>query len=727
MVPVSIVADPLSLLLCVALAAGDEPPSNVRKAALLRTIADELDASVAPFLGGGHVKAAEAKLAEATARGAAPALFQATLGLGDAHLAAGQIDAAIGDDQDALDLTKKSGDPKAWMLAAKKAALAWMRLGEQQNCVTHHNQDSCLFPLAGGALHTDQRGSEQAIRFFEAILRVEPGDLGSIWLLNVAHMTLGTWPDRVAPQWRLPARAFASERQLPRMFDVAPKLGLNTVDLSGGSIMDDFDGDGWLEIVTSSMGAREPLRFFHRQPDGSYVDQAAERGLSGQIGGLQIAHFDANNDGRLDLLVPRGAWLGDFGRIPNSLLIQQADGTFVDRTLEAGVEIAMPGQVAVTADIDLDGDLDLFLGHEQNGGSGPTAYPCHLFRNRGDATFDDITAEAGVANLRFCKGAAFGDYDRDGLPDLYVSNLHDMNRLYHNEGGGRFRDVALEEGVIDPQDSFACWFFDANNDGWQDLFVASYEQHDRPAQVCAFYKNGTTGFDTQRYYENDGHGHFHDATRERHLDRVAFTMGSGFGDIDNDGFQDLYLGTGDPEFSSLWPNLMLHNDRGLRFEDVTTATGTGHLQKGHGVSFGDYDNDGDQDLFVQMGGAQAADRFADVLFENPGHGHHWITVRLRGRESNRFGVGARIAATIEEGGTTRDVFHFVGAVSSFGGNSLQAEMGLGDATRIVALEVEWPRTKTTQRFEQVALDRVFVVDEGKATLEIVEVAKPPAK
>jgi hypothetical protein len=211
-------------------------------------------------------------------------------------------------------------------------------------------------------------------------------------------------------------------------------------------------------------------------------------------------------------------------------------------------------------------------------------------------------------------------------------------------------------------------------------------------------------------------------------------MGCGFGDVDNDGFQDVYLATGDPSLGSLWPNLLLRNDEGRRFEDVTTATGTGHLQKGHGVSFGDYDNDGDQDLFVQTGGAVADDGFRDVLFENPGHGNRWITVRLVGRESNRFGVGSRIKATIREpggagagaaGGRTRDVYHFVGAVSSFGGNSLQAEMGLGKAGEILALEVFWPRSGRTQRFTQVPLDRVVVVDEGSEQLVVLAAPPPP--
>lgn len=698
--------------------AGRAASGNDRKAAILRATAANLDKSTAPLVGRGHVAAAEAALAAAEKRGDGFQVYNGRLALADAKLWIGRIDDALADYGKCLDMAVKARDNNAWAQTLKKMALAWMRFGERANCVTNHNQDSCIFPLKGGAIHVDRRGSEEAIKLLLSLVSHEPGDLASVWLLNIAHMTLGTWPDGVPASVRIPARALESERAMPRMLDVAAPLGLATRDLAGGAIIDDFDGDGTLEIVTSSMDQHEPLHFFKRQPDGTFANIADALGLGGQLGGLQIMHFDANNDGRLDLLVQRGAWLGDFGKIPNSLLIQQENGTFLDRTLEAGVEIAMPSQVACVADIDLDGDLDLFLGYEQPRGA-PLAHPCKLFRNRGDGTFEDITTSAGVANASFCKGAAFGDFDGDGRPDLYVSNLHDDNRLYRNEGDGRFKDVAVELGVHHPLDSFACWFFDYNNDGWLDIFVTSYQQTDRAACMTAFYRNRATGFDTQRLYENDGRGGFRDVTVERSLDRVAFTMGCGFGDIDNDGFQDIYLATGDPEFASLWPNVMYRNDAGRRFEDVTAATGTGHLQKGHGVAFADIDEDGDQDLFEQLGGALPDDGFGDVLFENPGHGNRWITVRVIGRDSNRFGVGSRIKATIEEGTGQRDVYQFVGAVSSFGGDSLQAEIGLGQASRIVALEVYWPRTGKTQRFADVPLDRIVVVDESKLELTVI--------
>jgi len=695
-----------------------------RKSILLRKLAQEVTDSRAPAVGDAQLHDLEARFAKLPANAPPPVVYGLSLPLGDCQLADGDIDGAIASFQRCREIADAANDRNARIVSMNKLAIAWMRLGERTNCVSHHNQDSCIFPLKDGAIHRDRRGSERAAEILlELLTKLAPDNLSAIWLLNVAHMTLGDYPEAVPAPWRIDPAAFASEHPMPRMLDVAAKRGIEAFARSGGSCMDDFDGDGRLDVVTSSSDPWEPLRMFRQKADGTFEDVAAKVGLAGQIGGLNFLHFDANNDGRFDLVVQRGQWLGSFGRIPNSLLIQQPDGTFVDRTSEAGIEISAPSQVAVTADIDNDGDLDLFLGYESQSSPNGIEFPSHLFRNRGDGTFEDVTRQAGVQNLLFCKGAAFGDYDGDGFPDLYVSNLGTQNRLYHNNRDGTFTDVTVALGVREPRESFACWFFDYNNDGALDLYVTNYGGGPRAEEVCAYYKNGTAPSDHQRLYEGDGKGHFKDVSRERGLDRPAFAMGCNFGDVDNDGFPDIYLGTGDPDFKSLWPNILYRNDRGVRFQDVTTATGTGHLQKGHGVSFGDLDGDGDQDLFEKLGGALKDDAFGAVLFENPGHGNHFLTVRVVGHATNRFGVGVRLHATIEEPDGPRSIYAVVGANSSFGGNSLQEEMGLGRASRIAELEVLWPTTGKTDRFNDVPLDQVIVVEEGIGW----RVAPPPSK
>jgi hypothetical protein len=188
-------------------------------------------------------------------------------------------------------------------------------------------------------------------------------------------------------------------------------------------------------------------------------------------------------------------------------------------------------------------------------------------------------------------------------------------------------------------------------------------------------------------------------------------MGSNFGDIDNDGWPDFYLGTGAPDLSVLIPNRMFRNVQGKYFHDVTTAGRVGHLQKGHGVAFGDIDNDGHQDIYEVIGGAFTGDAFHNVLFLNPGNSNHWITLRLEGVRSNRSAIGARIRVHLNTPEGTRDVYAVVGTGGSFGGNSLQQEIGLGNARSIESIEIQWPASGTTQTFKNVAMDQILHIRE----------------
>jgi hypothetical protein len=196
-------------------------------------------------------------------------------------------------------------------------------------------------------------------------------------------------------------------------------------------------------------------------------------------------------------------------------------------------------------------------------------------------------------------------------------------------------------------------------------------------------------------------------------------MGANFGDLDNDGFLDMYLGTGAPSFASLMPNVMLHNDGGRRFVDVTEATGTGHLQKGHGVGFADLDNDGDEDIVLNAGGAVPGDRYDDALFENPGTpGSHWLLVKLIGVTSNRAGVGARLRVTVREGRRSTARTREVTSGGSFGSNSFMQHVGLGRATRIESLDVYWPASGTRQVFRDVPMDTAIDIREDASSFTV---------
>jgi hypothetical protein len=665
-----------------------------------------------------HLLAERAKLPP---NAPAEALWDIEMPLSDWYLREGKVDEAIATLKrlsDALEASR--GGSERVMPLVKKMAVAHFRLAEQENCVCKQGAESCIFPLRDEAQHKNRKGAEAAAAMLTKSLEYEPRDLQCVWLLNLAHMALGTYPDGVPTLFRIPESRIESEYDIGKFVDIAHRVGIDKRTCAGGGCLDDFDGDGDLDVMTSSMEPSTPMSYYRNQGNGKFEDVSAQTGIDTQLGGLNFAQGDVNGDGRLDLYIPRGAWLGKVGEMPHSLLVQQADGTFLDTTTLAGLDFAAPSQVASFADVDNDGDLDLFVGCESTKSRTSWKYPSRLYQNDGQGKFEDVTEKAGVENFGFCKGAAFSDYDGDGFTDLYVSNLSGPNRLYHNQGDGTFVDRAIDLGVAEPIESFSTWWFDVNNDGWEDLFVTNYAGRDRTAEVCAYFKNGTSGTDTARIYLNQEGKGFRDATTDMALKRSFFPMGSNFGDFDNDGWLDMYLGTGDPDFSSLWPNVALRNDGGKRFQDVTTSSGMGHLQKGHGVSFGDVDQDGDQDVFINIGGAFRDDAFFDALFRNPGHGHHWTTVRLQGTESNRFAIGARIRVRIEEEDGERDIFSWVSGGSSFGCNSLQAEIGLAKAKRIVELEVRWPATGAIETFREVPLDRTIAITEGKGTFAVVE-------
>lgn len=615
--------------------------------------------------------------------------------------------------------------------------VGYLRLGETENCCQRYTAESCIVPIRGTGIHTRKRGSQQAIGYLAEVLdHPVPGEdimetlqtrLAARWLINIAYMTLGDFPAGVPPRHRVPDSLFKSEISFPRFENIGIDMKLDTFNLNGGVIVDDFDNDGYLDILTSTWDLRGQTRFFHNDQDGTFSERTDAAGLTGFSGGLHLIQGDYNNDGYLDLFILRGAWHGSYGKIPNSLLRNNRDGTFTDVTMEAGLGQAhYPTQTGAWADYDNDGDLDLYIGNESEG---DVIAPTQLFRNNGNGTFSDVAQSAGVRDVIFAKGAAWGDIDSDRFPDLYVSVAGGANRMYRNNRDGTFTDVAPELDLTAPKGSFATWFWDYNNDGRLDLWVGSSTG---PVGLLLLYPNGIGNpaddaetkrlqdritVEPMKLYEGLGSGRFRDVAPERQLHYPSQPMGSNFGDLNNDGFLDFYLGTGDVDYAEIRPNVMFLSEGARRFVNVTMAGGFGHLQKGHGVSFADLDNDGDQDVYIQMGGAQWADKFYDAIFENPGFGNRSLTVILEGRKSNRSAIGARIKATFKEGDTLRHVYRHVGSGSSFGNNPLRQSIGIGKASHILALEVFWPTTGKTQTFSNIPAGKTIKIIEGTPTFD----------
>ena len=596
-------------------------------------------------------------------------------------------------------------------------ALCWLRLGEQENCLTNHTSASCLLPIQEAGRHLLRRGSEGALGILGPALERYPGDLSMRWLFNIASMTLGLYPDAVPEPLRIPTRTWDSGADIGWFPDVAAAVGADINGLSGGTVVDDFDGDGLLDILVTAWGLNDDPTYLHNLGKGRFEDRTQQAGLKGLTGGLNMVSADYDNDGDLDVFVLRGAWLGGEGRIPNSLWQNDGHGHFEDVTHEAGLFSEYPTQTAVWWDFNNDGWLDLFVGNES---SARNRHRSELYVNNQDGTFSEEARSCGLALSSYVKATAVADVDRDGFLDLYVSNFDAPNQLFRNAGiiPGKphlrsFQDIAKQAGVSDPIHSFPCWFFDFDQDGWQDLFVAGYQIKD-VGEVAADYLGLPHQAEKARLFRNRGDGTFEDQTTLMGLDKVLHAMGSNYGDLNNDGFPDFYLGTGDPDLATLIPNRMFLNQAGQGFAEITTSGGFGHLQKGHGIAFADLDNDGDQDIYANMGGAYEGDTYRNALFMNPGQGNRWLKLQLRGVGCNRMGLGSRLEVRVmNEDGSRQTIHRVVRTGGSFGASPLRLELGLGSAVSIESLVIRWHGSGTTQTLVELPLDRCLSITEGQ--------------
>lgn len=590
-------------------------------------------------------------------------------------------------------------------------ALAHLREAEQQNCIELHGSQSCIIPLAGDGIHANKAPAEEAKTYYEMLLDYDSLDYQSRWFYNLCHMATGTYPDEVNSSYLIDNALFESKIDFPHFPNRAMACGVATNNHAGGSSLLDVNNDGLLDIFTTGYSLADQPHLYLNNGQGSFDDVTEEAGLEGLTGGLNHIHADFNNDGLTDIYIMRGAWLADNGHIPNSLLINKGNNQFVDETAPRGLLTYKPTGAIATADIDRDGDLDIFVGNENSKDQNAS----ELFINIGNGFFENVAPKMGLEQFSFVKGAVWGDVNNDGLPDLFVSNYSEANKLFINRGD-RFEEVGKQAGVAAPNYSFTCWFWDYDQDGWQDIFVSGYDNRKAymiADEICKEMMGLPTAGEPPRLYRNNGDETFTDMTDSVGLNKLIYAMGGNFGDLDNDGYPDFYAGTGEFNIWATVPNRMFKNIEGKAFEEVTTAGGFGMIQKGHGVSFGDIDNDGDQDIYHQVGGAAESDIFHNMLFENPGFDNKWLKLKLEGKAANRSAIGARIEVHVRMPNKKKVFYHWVSTGGSFGANSLDAEIGLGKAISIDYVKVFWPNeVGSSQVFSEISLNQSYQITEG---------------
>ncbi len=584
------------------------------------------------------------------------------------------------------------------------------------------------------AFHHEPESTRRAVALFGRLLEEDPDDRLLQWLLIYGHMTLGSFPEGLPASLRASsplidgyhgaARDLAAAEHADLVFvDRAPELGIDVFDAGKGAAVEDFDGDGDLDVVTG--GNFDPIRYFSNQSGARFADRTAEVGLEGigQVHVLTAADYD--NDGFIDVFVGRP--------FPHFLLLNnRGDGTFEEATRAAGLlDGWLQDEVSFTwgsawGDVDNDGDLDLFVarwGMKIPFLGGPLAKPyrqSHLFVNDGEGSFTDRTAEYGLMEWvedRGVIGVAFGDVDDDGFIDLFLSGLAARTSfILRNVEGRRFEEVERHDA------GFMAAFVDLDHDGQLEIFQGGFTDG-RTSAESAIFRDGVAnvgGYSAILRRSDDG-------SFVRDLDYFAGgslpipTMGCSYGDLDNDGCLDFYLGTGNPEGWTVVPNLMFRGGREGRrctgrATDISMLNGFGTIQKGHGIVFFDFDDDGDQDVLSVLGGMWQGDRWPNQLFVNEGgNTNSWVKIRLRGRQTNHFGLGARITVTAaaadgSEFLRTYTMDHKTG----FGSAPYLAHIGLLDAESILEIEVFWPVSGCRGAYP-AEINALNLLDEARCT------------
>jgi tetratricopeptide (TPR) repeat protein len=554
--------------------------------------------------------------------------------------------------------------------------------------------------------------NDAASQFYQA-LQVRNNSIDQ-WLLKVALDQLPgrtpTLPVSVLFPVAQPA-VDAANPPLLQFENMARELGLNRLDGNGTCAWADYDGDGKLDVALAGSGTFLAL---YRNEGSRFRDVTEQAGLARVPSGYSLNFVDYDNDGRPDLYVALNGWSGP---LRNRLFRNLGKGRFQDVSRQTGADDPGSGFVSLWGDLDNDGYLDLVVA---NGVLKDGSVP-QIYRNNRDGSFANVTKAAGLDEppAYGVIGIALGDYDRDGDLDIFINGLGEApNRLYRNDSQWRFTEVSRQAGVVQPaHNGFVCFFLDYNNDTWPDILTTSLAPW--PAVVEGLKKSFSVPSpqaihrDSTRLFRNNRNGTFTDVTLEARLYHPMGVMGAGVADLDNDGFVDLYFGTGDPQMSRLEPNRFFRNNGDGTFTDLTDYVRFARPgNKGHGVTFVDIDEDGDLDVYAQLGGHYPGDHAENAFYRNLlANRNRWLQVDLVGVKSNRFAVGAALVA--KAGNLT--VYGEVKGSEGFGSTDpYRVHFGLGRHEKVDSLEIHWPSGKR-QRFSDLETGQVLEIREDRDT------------
>ena len=489
----------------------------------------------------------------------------------------------------------------------------------------------------------------------------------------------------------------------------------------------DYDGDGYPDILLVNgedwQGHKRvvsTLKLYHNNHDGTFTDVTAKAGLAVALFGLGVAVGDYDNDGHDDIFVSA---LGQ-----SHLFHNNGNGTFTDVTRAAG--LWGPNEFSTSAawvDYDRDGKLDLVVANyvqwsiegdlrctldgTHKSYCTPESYKgtsARLWHNLGNGKFEDATQKAGLYDATSKSlGIAILDYNGDGLPDIFLANDTQPNKLYLNRGNGTFEEKAVASGVAFSEDGIAR--------AGMGVDAADYDRSGHPSLIISNFANQMLSL-----YHNEGNGLFVDEAPRSEVGRnTLVTLGFAcfFFDYDNDGWPDIFIADGHIEnevervqkrVKYAEPPHMFRNLGGGKFQEVTDSLGTAFAapRVGRGAAYADIDNDGALDLLLTTNGGPA------YLFHNTGATNHSLRVKLVGTRSNRDGIGAVVRVTAERDKQNPQWQMLRSGSSYLSQSELVLTFGLGTRTQADALEIQWPSGQV-DKLANVAGDQTVTVQEAK--------------
>ena len=483
--------------------------------------------------------------------------------------------------------------------------------------------------------------------------------------------------------------------------------------VGGGAAFLDYDQDGYMDIYTCSgtwvegfSKSEKPDKLpenhlYHNMQNGTFEDVTEKAGVGGPWYSMGLTVGDFNNDGYPDIFI------SNYG--PNVLYKNNGDGTFTDATkvtmVGGGKECSVG---AVWLDFDNDGLLDLYVGnylsfdpeykyyYAPDGFPGPLAYdsqPDILYRNKGDGSFEDVTKKMGIVDIDGrAMGVGAADYDDDGFVDIYVANDHTVNYLWHNNEGKGFTDRGTMSGTGFSQAgeatvSMSVDFADYNGDGLLDIFISD-------DNYCSLY-------------ENIGNGLFSDQSYSSGISVASGQFvgwSSSFLDYDNDGDADIFKANGELKHLYGQEDQLFENVENGKFKDVSVERGQYFREEnvGRGACLGDYDNDGDIDIYITN-----LDSQGKFLRNNKGNQNNWVTLNLVGQTSNRDGIGSRIKLIAGGKVQTAQKKSTTGYLSQ---NDPRMHFGLEKNDVVERIEIKWPSGKF-QVLENIKANQILMVKE----------------